>query len=97
MADLLAENRVGRQTDRMTEIFGFEERENFRASKSNVGPEVTLPQRLPSILRDHRAQDITPAMRAPHIARTKPTPFKIAILVEHEDRVIPNTAEVAKR
>src|SRR6478609_1125312 len=44
--------------------------------------------------RDHRLQHRTPTIGTMYVARPQDTPFDIAELVEHEQRVIAGTSEM---
>ena len=47
-----------------------------------------------SVTRDHRLQHRTPTIGTMDVARSQRTPFDIAELVEHEDRVVAGAAEM---
>ena len=95
VADLLAENRVGRQPDGIAEPFLFQKLVYVRTGEGGIGPEIPPPQRLPSVTLDDWRQDIAPAVRARDVAGPRRAAFEIAVLVEHEDRVVADATEIA--
>src|SRR4030095_4747324 len=48
-----------------------------------------------TIARDHRIEHVAPAVCAVHVARSERAPFEIAVLVEHEERMVAGAGEVA--
>src|SRR3954447_9933019 len=83
MSDLILQDRVGRQADRVAGSLGFKKLVDLRIEKSCVTSEIQILHDAP-ITGDHRFQQRAPVVSAVDVARPEDTPFDIAELVEHE-------------
>ena len=85
--DLFVELRVAFDADGVIPALGFQQIEERRDGECGVGTEPPPGDRRPSgrrVSRQHRPQDIFPAIGAVHIAGAQRTPLQFAELVEHE-------------
>ena len=72
---------------------GFSRLIHLRRGEGGIGTEVTPQLPVPVSVND-RLQHPTPAIGGVHVAGTQATPFKIAELVEHEQRMVTGAAKV---
>ena len=93
IADLVLQHPIGRQPDRVTHAFGFEELVDLRVGEGRIAAE-TAPPHSATVAGDHRLQHFSPAGGAVHVARAQGAPLQIAKLVEHEQRMITGAAEM---
>src|SRR3954466_10449232 len=93
MSDLVLQDLVGRQADRVACTLSFEELVNLGIGESGIASKIQMLHDAP-VTRDHRLQQRAPAVSAVHVARPQDTAFDIAELVEHEQRVIAGTREM---
>jgi hypothetical protein len=83
MSDLVMQDLIGRQTDRVAGTFSFEELVNLGISEGCVTPEIKVLHDAP-VAHDHWLQHRAPAIGTMHVAGSQRTSFNIAKLVEHE-------------
>src|ERR1051325_10870633 len=93
MSDLLLQDWVGRQADRVAGTLGFKKLVDFRIGKSGVTSEIQMLHDAP-VTRDHRLQQCAPVISAMDVAGPQRTPLDIAELVEHKQRMITGAAEM---
>src|SRR4051794_6206278 len=94
MSDLVLQDTIGRQANRVACTLGFEELINLGIREGCVTPEIQMLRDAP-VTRDHRLQQRAPAVSTMDVARSQRAPFDIAELVEHEERVVAGAAKVA--
>ena len=78
---------IGRQSDRILEAFGLQERVDLRVRESGIGAEVAALELAPIAGHD-RFEHVLPTVRRMDVARTQRGPFQIAELIEHKQRMI---------
>src|SRR5215208_6697866 len=93
MSDLVLQDLIGRQADRVAGTLGFEELVNLGVRAGCVTPEIQMLHDAP-VTRAHRLQQRAPAVGTMDVARSQRAPFNIAELVEHKQRVIADTREM---
>ena len=94
IADTLLQNAIGRQPDRVLVAFGRQELVDLGVGKGGIGAEVAAEAALPVTGQD-RFEHALPAVRRMDVARAQRTAFEVAELVEHEQRMIAGTREMA--
>src|ERR1700693_3486433 len=94
VADLALQDGGGWQSDRIAVALGFEELVDLRIGEGRVAAEIA-PLHRALVTGDHRLQNVPPARGAVDVPRTQRAPLQIAELVEHKQRMIARTAEVA--
>src|SRR5689334_3547667 len=94
VSDFVLQNLVGRKPDRVAGTLGFEELVYLGIGEGSIAPEIQMLDDTP-VTRDHRLQHRTPIIGTMDVARPQDTPFDITELVEHEQRVIAGTSEMA--
>ena len=94
MGDAFLKHLIGRQPDRVLVALGLQELVDLGVREGGIGAKVAAHVSLP-ISRDHRLQNIMPAIGGMDVAGRKRAAFQIAELVEHEQRMIAGAAEVA--
>src|SRR3954454_21695951 len=94
MSDLVLQDTIGRQANRVACTLGFEELINLGIREGCVTPEIQMLHDAP-LTRDHWRQQRAPAVGTMDVARSQRAPFDIAELVEHEERVIAGAGEMA--
>src|SRR5215203_7346334 len=87
MSDLVLQDLVGRQADRVACTLVFEELVDLGIGEGCVTPEIQMLHDAP-VTRDHRLQQRAPAVGTMDVARPLDTAFDIAELVEHKQRMI---------
>src|SRR6266404_157372 len=87
VSDLVLQDPVGRQPDRVAHTFGFEELVDLRAGKGRITPEIAPLYRVP-VAGNHRLQHRAPAIGAVDVTRPECAPLQIAELVENEERMV---------
>ena len=85
---------IGRQPDRVADAFGLQQLVDLRLGERRVGAEVQIDAAL-AVAGHNRLQDQAPVLGAVHVARPEPAALQVAELVEHEQRMVAGTAEVA--
>jgi hypothetical protein len=85
---------IGRKPDRVAHALGFEELVHLRIGEGRIAAKIETLHGAP-VADDHRLQHCPPAVGAVHVPGSQGTPLDIAKLVEHEQRVVAGTAEVA--
>src|SRR5712691_3697980 len=70
MDDAILKNLIGREPDRILVSSGFEELVNLGVCESCIGAEVVAHLARP-VTRDHRFQDVTPAIGGVDVTRTQ--------------------------
>src|SRR5215213_2222713 len=93
MSDLVLQDLVGRQADRVAGTLGFEKLVNLGIREGCVTSEIQMLHN-PPVTRNHRLQQRAPAVSAVDVARPQDTAFDIAELVEHKQRMIAGTSEM---
>src|SRR3954453_18327791 len=93
MSDLVLQNLIGRQADRVAGTLGFEELVNLGIREGCVTSEIQMLHDAP-VTSNHRLQQRAPAVSAVDVARPQDTAFDIAELVEHKQRMIAGTSEM---
>jgi len=83
MSDLVLQDAIGRQADRVAGTLGFEKLVDFGIGKSCVTSEIKMFHDAP-VTSDHRLQQRAPAVSAVHVAGPQDASLNIAELVEHE-------------
>src|SRR3954451_10793176 len=86
MSDLILQDRVGRQADRVACTLGFEELVNLRIGEGCVTPEIQMLHD-PSVTSNHRLQHRPPTVSTMNVAWPQRTPLDIAELIEDEERM----------
>ena len=94
VSDLVLQDSVGRQPDRVADALGFEEFVDLGVGKGRVASKIETLHRAP-VAGDHRLKHRAPGVRAVDVAEAQCAPFHIAELVEHEQRVVAGAAEMA--
>src|SRR3954453_6302427 len=94
ISDLILQDLVGRQPDRVAGTLGFKKLVDLRIGKSCITSEIQMLHNA-SIASDHWFQHSAPAVGTMHIARPQRTPLDIAKLVEYEQRMITGAGKVA--
>ena len=94
VSDLVLQDPVGRQSNRIAHALGFEELVDLGIGEGRVASEIK-PLHPVSVAHDHRLQHRAPAIRAMDVTGSQSAPLDIAELVEHEQRVIAGAAEMA--
>src|SRR3954452_10796801 len=87
MSDLVLQDTIGRQANRVACTLGFEELINLGIREGCVTPEIQMLHDAP-VTRNHRLQQRAPAVSTMDVARSQRAPFDIAELIEHEQRVV---------
>jgi hypothetical protein len=88
--DPFVELGVALEPDGIIPALGFQQIKECRNGKGGIGPEPPPGDRgagLGRVARQHRLQNIFPAICAVHIAGTQGASLQVAKLVEHEQRV----------
>src|SRR3954470_19995527 len=93
MSDLILQDLVGRQADRVACTLGFKKLVELGIGKGCVTTEIQMLHYAP-VTRDHRLQQRAPTIGTMHVARPQHTPLDIAELVEHKQRMIAGTSEM---
>src|SRR4051812_17493215 len=93
MSDLVLQDLVGRKPDRVAGTLGFKKLVDLGIGESGVASKIQMLHNA-SVTRDHRLQHRPPTIGTMDIARSQCTPFDIAELVEHEERMIAGAAEM---
>jgi len=93
LGDLRLEHLIGGQTDRVLKALRLQVLVHVREREGRIAAQEAS-EGLATIPRDHRVEHLAPAVRAVHIARSERAPFEIAVLVEHEERLIAGAGEV---
>src|SRR3954454_12302821 len=93
MPDLVLQDLVGRQADRVAGTLGFEELVNLGIREGCVTSEIQMLHDAP-VTSNHRLQQRAPAVSAVDVARPQDTAFDIAELIEHKQRMIAGTSEM---
>ena len=65
----------------------------FRLGEGRIGAEVEIDAAL-AVAGDHRLQHQAPVLGAVDVAGPEPAALQIAVLIEHEQRVVAGAAEV---
>src|SRR3954454_24352207 len=86
MSDLILQDLVGRQPDRVAGILGFKKLVGLGIGESGIAPEIQMLHDTP-VTRNHRPQQRAPAVGAVDVAGPQHAPLDIAELVEHKQRV----------
>src|SRR5215212_4792968 len=86
MSDLVLQDLVGRQADRVACTLGFEELVNLGIGEGCVTAEIQMLHDAP-VTRDYRLQQRAPVVSTVNVARPQHTSLNIAKLVEHEQRM----------
>jgi type I restriction enzyme R subunit len=94
VSDPVLQDPVGRPADRIADALNFEVFVHLGAAERRVAPEIEALHAAP-VTSDHGFQHRTPAISAVHIARPQDAPLDIAKLVEHEQRLVTGTVEMA--
>jgi hypothetical protein len=79
--DLLLENLIGRQPDRVFESFGLQELVDLRVCEGGIGAEVAAFE-LTSVAGRDRLNRLLPTVRRMNVAGTKRRAFQIAELID---------------
>src|SRR3954453_286188 len=93
MSDLILQNLIGRQPDRVACTLGFKKLIDLGIGEGCIASEIQIFYNAP-VRSNHRLQPCAPAIGAMDVARPQRTPFNIAKLVEHEQWVIAGTSEM---
>ena len=93
MGDLTLKDTIGAPPDGVEVAVGFQHLVAARDGKSSIGPEEPHQVTI-RISRDHRLQYLVPSIGAVDLAGAQGAAFKMAELVEDEERVIAHAAEV---
>ena len=67
---------------------------DFGLGERRIGAEVQIDAPL-AVAGDHRLQRQAPVLGTVDVARSQETALQVAILIEHEQRVVTRAAEVA--
>jgi hypothetical protein len=94
ISDPLLENLIGGQPDRIPAIFGLQDLVNLWVCEDGIGAVVPALE-LASVASHDRLHRFLTTVRRMNVARTKHATFQITELVEHEQRMITGTSEVA--
>jgi len=94
VSDLFLQDAVGRQSDRVSYAFGFEELIDLGVGEGRIAAEIEPLHRAP-VTGDHRLQHFPPAISRMDVTGAQGTPLQIAQLVEHKQRMVAGTAEMA--
>ncbi len=94
MPNAALQNLVGLQPDGIAEVVGFQIVEQFRDSEGGIATKIFAPQASPAIALHDRIKHGQPIVRAMNVARTQGTAFKVAMLVEDEQRMTTAATEV---
>ena len=81
-------------TDRVPEALGFQVLVHVRQGERRIAAQQAA-QDLAAIPRDHRVEHVAPSVSTVHVTGPQGTPLHVAVLVEHEERVIAGAGEVA--
>ena len=92
--DVFPQHSIGGKADRIQEALSLQELVHRRRGEGGIGTKVA-PQLPFSVSFNDRLQHLAPAMGAMHVAGTQGAPFKIAELVEAEQRMVTGAAEMA--
>ena len=92
--DLRLEHLVGGQADRVLEALRLQVLVYVREREGRITAQEAS-EGLATIPRDHRVEYLVPTVRAGDVARSERAPFQVAVLIEHEQRVIAGAREVA--
>ncbi len=87
IADAFLQDAVGRQPNGVFDPFPFEILVDLGIGEAGVGAEIEA-RNLAAIAGHDRLQDALPSIGAVNIAGPQGAAFQIAILVEHEERMI---------
>src|SRR3954470_4874655 len=94
ISDLILQDRVGWQADRVAGTLGFKKLVDLGIGESGVASKIQMLHNAP-VTRNHRLQQRAPAVGTMDVARPQRAPFDIAELVEHKQRVITGAGEMA--
>ncbi len=94
VSDLVLQDAIGRQPDRVADALRFEELVHFGIGESRVAAKIELLAGA-SVSGDHRFQHRAPAVGAVDLPRAQGAALDIPELVEQEQRVIAGAAEMA--
>src|SRR5215213_852366 len=86
ISDLILQDLVGREPDRVACILGFKKLVDLGIGESGVASKIQMLHNAP-VTRNHRLQQRAPAVSTVDVARSQRTPFDIAELVEHKQRM----------
>src|SRR3954453_8704608 len=93
MLDLVLQDPIDWQTDRIAGSLGFKKLVDLRIGKSCVTSEIQILHDAP-VAGDYRLQHCAPSVGAVHVSRSQGASLDIAELVEYEQRVIAGATEV---
>src|SRR4051812_42883622 len=93
MSDLVLQDLIGRQADRVAGTLGFKKFVDLGIGKGCVTSKIQMLHDA-SVTCDYRLQHRTPTVGTMDVARSQRTPFDIAELVEHEQRVVAGTGKM---
>src|SRR3954451_7053109 len=94
MSDLVLQDRIGREPDRVAGTLGIKKLVDLRIAKSCDTSEIQMSHNAP-VTRYHRLQHCAPAVGTMYVARSQRTPLDIAELIEHEQRMVTGARKVA--
>src|SRR3954447_4081549 len=94
MPDLVLQDLVGRQADRVAGTLGFEELIYLGIGEACVASEIQMLHDAP-VTSNHRLQQRAPVVGTMHVAWPQRTSLDIAELVEHEQWVVASAGEMA--
>ena len=94
VGDSLLQVGIGFEPDGVEIIFVFEKLIEIGQGEGSIAPEI--PARCGgAIARDHGLHHRAPRVGTMHVTGTEHAPFKVTELVEHEERMIACTFEMA--
>ena len=94
VADPTLQHLVGREPDRVADVLRLQQLVDLWLGERRIGAEVEIDAPL-AVAGDHRLQHQAPVLGAMDVARSQETALQVAVLIEHEQRVIARAAEVA--
>ena len=83
VSNLVLQDPIGRETDRIAYVLGFEELVHLGIGEGCVSSEIQTLHDAP-VTSNHRLQHRAPAVGAVRVPRSQSTPLDITELVEHE-------------
>src|SRR4051794_15707176 len=93
MSDLILQDLVGRQPDRVACTLGFKKLVDLGIGESGVASKIQMLHNAP-VTRNHWLQQRAPAVSTMDIARPQYASLDVAELIEHEQRMIAGTGEM---
>src|SRR5947208_10626886 len=94
VGDPILEHLVGGQADRVPEALRLQVLVHVRQREGRIAAQQA-PEGLATIPRDHRLEHLAPPVGTVHVPRPQRASLQVAVLVEHEQRVVAGASEVA--